>query len=258
MSIRTGTKLKVFFSSFFIQASWSFEKMQGLGFAAAISPAMKDVFNGGRSSIPAIRRHLAYYNAHPSMASPILGAAIRLEEKGRDAECPVDAGARLKGMLMGPYGAIGDSFFWGSVRPLASCLGVLCAMLWGLWCIPVFLVFYNAFHLWMRWDGLMKGYMLGEGVVGYVISLELPKWSIRLRYASAAVLGIFFAMAAFGLARPVMAWHLNNQGTWLFAGMILAFISTFFLKMFLRKGITVTSLVYIVVLPLIILGAILR
>jgi len=257
--IRRSSILKVFLGSFFLQASWSFEKMQGLGFAAAISPAIKDVFNGGGPFVSAIRRHLAFYNAHPYMTSPVLGASIRLEEKGRNGECPVDAGARLKTMVMGPYGALGDSFFWGSVRPLASCLGVLSAVLWGLWGILVFLAVYNVFHLWMRWDGLMKGYRLGEGVIGYVKSLELPKWSIRLRYVSAAVLGVFFAIAAFNLSeRGVMVRHLKYPYAWISAGIILAFASVVFLNIFFKRGITVTRLVYIVIVPLILLGVIFR
>ncbi len=257
--IRTSSILKVFLGSFFLQASWSFEKMQGLGFAAAISPAIKDVFNGDGPFVSAIRRHLAFYNAHPYMSSPVLGAAIRLEEKGRNGECPVDAGARLKSMVMGPYGALGDSFFWGSVRPLASCLGVLSVMLWGLWGILVFLAVYNIFHLWMRWDGLMKGYRLGEGVVGYVRSLELPKWSIRLRYVCAAVLGSFFAIAAFNLSGPaVIVRHLKHPNAWTYAGIILAFASVVFLNILLKRGVTVTRLIYIVILPLILLGMIFR
>lgn len=257
--IRTRSILKVFLGSFFLQASWSFEKMQGLGFAAAISPAIKDVFNGGGSFISAMRRHLAFYNAHPYMASPVLGASIRLEEKGKNGECPADAGARLKTMVMGPYGALGDSFFWGSVRPLASYLGVLSAILWGLWGILVFLAVYNVFHLWMRWDGLVKGYRLGEGVVGYVKSLELPKWSIRLRYVAAAVLGFFFAIAAFNLAeRGVMSWHLKYNYAWVSAGILLAFAAVMSLNVFLKRGVSIARLVYIVVVPLILLGVIFR
>jgi len=257
--IRTRSILKVFLGSFFLQSSWSFEKMQGLGFAAAIAPAIKDVFNNGGSFISAMRRHLAFYNAHPYMASPVLGASIRLEEKGKNGECPADAGARLKTMVMGPYGALGDSFYWGSVRPLASCLGVLSAILWGLWGILVFLAVYNSFHIWMRWDGLLKGYRLGEGVIGYVKSLELPKWSIRLRYISAAVLGIFFAIAAFNLGeRGVMGLHLNYHYAWVLAGIILAFAAVVLSNVFLKRGVTVARLIYFAIAPLILLGIIFR
>ena len=73
--ITRGAMLKVFFDSFFIQSSWSFEKMQSLGFAAAISPAIVEVYRDspeGKSA--ALKRPLAFYNAHPYMASPVLGA----------------------------------------------------------------------------------------------------------------------------------------------------------------------------------------
>ena len=106
--ITRGAMLKVFFNSFFIQSSWSFEKMQSLGFAAAISPAIGEVYRDSpEGKRAALKRHLAFYNAHPYMASPVLGAAIRLEEAVKEGGAPPDAPAALK-MVMGPYGAIGD------------------------------------------------------------------------------------------------------------------------------------------------------
>ncbi len=254
--IKTSSMIKVFLGSFFIQASWSFEKMQGLGFAAAISPAIKEMFKGAESA-SAAKRHLAFYNAHPYMASPVLGAAIRLEEKGKAGEREPAASARFKTMVMGPYGALGDSFFWGAVRPLASLLGVLTAALWGLWGPLVFLAVYNVFHLWMRWRGLVKGYELGEGVVGYIKSLELPKWSIRLKNITAAVLGIYFALAAINLTRPVVAVRgLTYVSAWTFAGAVLMFAAAIFLNMLFKKGATVARLIYLVVPSLILYGII--
>ena len=75
---------KVFLNSFFIQSAWSFEKMQGLGFAAAMAPAIKDIYKDREQACAAIRRHMVFYNAHPYMASPILGAAIKMEEEVRE------------------------------------------------------------------------------------------------------------------------------------------------------------------------------
>ena len=78
--ISQGARFKVFLGSFFIQSSWSFKKMQGLGFVAAVSPALKELYNDRAERVEALKRHTAYYNAHPYMASPILGAVIKMEE----------------------------------------------------------------------------------------------------------------------------------------------------------------------------------
>ncbi len=41
---------KVFMGSFFIQSAWNFERLQGLGFASAISPALSEIFAGNEAS----------------------------------------------------------------------------------------------------------------------------------------------------------------------------------------------------------------
>lgn len=247
---------KVFLGSFFIQSSWSFEKMQGLGFAAAISPALEELYkNDEKLRKGAYKRQLVFYNAHPYMASPVLGAAIRLEEKGQNGECPREASASFKARVMGAYGAIGDSFFWGSIRPLASCIGVLASLLWGMWGPVAFLIVYNVFHLLMRWYGLKKGYSLGEGVVSYIKSLELPKWSLRFRYLASGVLGAASAL----LVYKFFSFSLTPfRGAWLWFGgaVIFASMAAIFLNVLLKKGMTVSRLIYLVLLPLILYGVI--
>jgi PTS system mannose-specific IID component len=250
--IRRLAVFKVFASSFFIQASWSYEKMQGLGFAAAISPALREVFGDGASFRDALKRHLVFYNAHPYMASAVLGASIRLEERAKSGGCGAEAASAFKKTVMGPYGAIGDSFFWASVRPLASCAGALAAVLFGAWGVALFLAVYNAFHLWMRWRGLTQGLRLGDGVAGYVRSLGLPDMGLKLRYAAAAALGAFSSIAAlralagFGAASP----GVPRPAAW--AAIVL--VAAAVLYMLSRRGATVERLLYVVLLPLILYG----
>lgn len=246
------TMLRVFLGSFFIQSAWSFEKMQGLGFAAAISPALKEIYGGDeKRGNDALKRHLVYYNAHPYMASPVIGAAMRLEEKARDGECKAAAPAEFKKKVMAPYGAVGDSFFWSGLRPLASCAGVAAAIFWGVWGPVVFLVVYNAFHLWMRWNGLQKGYELGEGVVGYIRRLDLPGWSIRARYAACAILG---ALAA--SAMVTASAGRGHAAGWAVAGVFIISGAAFLLGILIKKGVSISAVIYAVAVPLIVYGAV--
>lgn len=247
---------KVFMGSFFIQSAWNFERLQGLGFASAISPALSEIFAGNDAArVSALKRHLVYYNAHPYMASPILGAAINMEEKASRGECDPASSAKLKAMLMAPYGAIGDMFFWGAIRPLASCLGVLTALLWGVWGPIVFLAVYNFFHLWMRWRGLKNGYKLGEGVVGYIKGLELPRRSVTARYISMAVLGALSALFAWKMAPPLTGIGRDGYSGGVFiAALAVVIVGTFFLNTLFKRGLSVSKLVYMVVAPLIVYG----
>lgn len=254
--ISRGALLKVFLGSFFIQSSWSFEKMQGLGFASAIAPALKEIFKDKKARIEAYKRHLEFYNAHPYMASPVLGASINLEEKAKGDAAGVSSAPKFKGMIMGPYGAIGDSFFWGSVRPMASVIGVLATLLWG-WTGPVaFLLLYNGFHLWMRFYGLKAGVRDGTDVVGYIMSLDLPEWGVRLKYLTAAVLGVVSVVLLWTLfveaGVPVKKW------VWVVAGFPAVVALVVALDLLFNRGLSISKLVYVVTLPLILYGLLLR
>ena len=253
---------KVFVGSFFVQSSWSFEKMQGLGFAAAIYPALVDIYpEEGESRRAALKRHMAYYNAHPYMASPILGAVINIEESASRSDCDPDMGVKLKSTLMAPYGAIGDMFFWGGIRPLASCLGIMSALLWGLWGPVVFLAVYNLFHFWMRWRGLRKGYELGPGVAGYIKDLELPRRSVTAHNITAGVLGVVAAVFAWSFV-PLFTGAGYGRGRALEVGAFICMlavvvVATLLLNRVIRRGLGVMGLVYIIVLPLVLLGVLL-
>ena len=63
-----------------IQASWSFDRMQTLGFAYAMLPALRRLYPNGDELTSRINLHLEYFNTQPYLASFILGAAVRLEE----------------------------------------------------------------------------------------------------------------------------------------------------------------------------------
>lgn len=243
---------QVFLGSLFIQSAWSFEKMQGLGFASAISPALKELFRGDEKSLKeALKRHLVFYNAHPYMASPVLGAAVRIEEKAASGQAGVEAAAAFKKLVMGPYGAIGDAFFWGSLRPLASLLGVVSALLWGIWGVVIFLAFYNVFHLWMRWQGLFKGYELGEGVVGYIKSLDMPAWARRLKYAGAFLVGTAASVMAMAIGQTTAGARLIAVGLGSFA---VAAGAAVIINFLFKRGISTATVLYAVLFPIIIMA----
>lgn len=164
--------------------------MQGLGFSAAISPALRELYADKEERLAALKRHTAYYNAHPYMASPILGAVIELEDKAARGQGDELAAGSFKEALMGPYGSIGDGFFWGMLRPVSALFGIAAALLFGLWGVVVFLALYNLFHIWMRWRGLGWGLKYGVKVIDRIAALDLPAWTRRGRYLGSALLGV--------------------------------------------------------------------
>ncbi len=180
----------VFLRSFFIQGTWNFERMQNVGFAFTIAPALRRM---GRGSV---ERHLEYFNTHPYMASPIAGAVIGMEEEGLK-EGEIEA---FKKALMGPCGAIGDSFFWGAWRPFSSMVAVtLTIRHWDVWAPLIFLILYNLPHLWIRWKGLVEGYRRRKGVVRYIEGLGMPHLAKRVRYLTIVLLSLFLALLLRGM-----------------------------------------------------------
>ena len=104
------------------------------------------------------------------MAPAIIGAIIRLEEDGASD----DDIKGLKSALMGAYGALGDSLFWSSLRPLAAVSGVIFALLGFLWAPGVFLVIYNLPHIFVRCYGMIMGHKMGIGIVRTIMLLDIP------------------------------------------------------------------------------------
>lgn len=187
---------KVLLGSFFIQSAWNYKRMQALGFAAALAPAIREIYGDAPSRARALERHLDFFNTHPYMVSPLLGAVVRTEELAASGRADAALCTEMKRKVMGPYGAIGDMFFWGALRPLASLAGAAAVLAWGAPGVVVFLVFYNAVHLAMRIGGFVAGYRLGPAVIDVVAGLDLPQWSLRLRTAAAGVAGFLVVTAA--------------------------------------------------------------
>lgn len=104
----------VFYRSNVFQGSWNFERMQALGYAYAMVPAIKRLYpEGSPERVAAIKRHLEFFNTHPYVGAPIIGVTLAMEEQ-RANGAPIDDGAinGIKVGLMGPLAGVGDPIFW--------------------------------------------------------------------------------------------------------------------------------------------------
>lgn len=175
----------IFLRSLLIQASWNVSRLQSLGFSYAAAPLAARKGDPGDPEVRALLgRHLQRFNTHPYMAAPILGSVTRLELENRTSEA-----AELKNALMGPYAAMGDSFFWGALRPF-SAVAALCLAVQGSLLAPaVFLALYTPPHLWVRIRGFLEGWRRGKDGIDFVRRLELPEKTRWVRWASAIALG---------------------------------------------------------------------
>lgn len=173
--------------------------MQGLGFFYSVAPAIRSIYKGKDDLGDAYKRHLEFFNTNPYMAAAIIGATIRLEEEGA-----ADEDIRgLKNGLMGAYGAVGDSLFWGALRPLAAIAGVTLALYGFMWAPLAFLIIYNLPHIFIRVYGLIKGYRMGTGIVNAIMMLDIPGKVRRIREATLFISGVLISAMLYPLAGEI-------------------------------------------------------
>jgi len=207
--------------------------MQGLGFAYAVSPIAKAEGEPGSPEAPVhLASHLQRFNTHPYMAAPIIGSVSRLEAENRFSEM-----ADLKNALMGPYAAIGDPFFWGSLRPFAG-IAAVCIAIKGFLLAPLlFLILYNPVHLWVRIRGFITGWQQGKNAVEFIRRLELPAMSGRIRWCSTVLLGCAAYLAATaGPFHDIFQAGLPGQ-----VGGLLVVLASF---LAVRKGLSPLAILY--------------
>ena len=167
--IPTRVRRRVWLRQFLLQGCWNYEGMQNLGFAYSILPALRDRYEGRPEEFSrALKRHLEFFNTHPAMAAVILGATIRLEERVSGGEADPRAIGTFKVGLMGSLGAIGDSYFWGALKPMASVAGAILAFVHPLLGIAALLLLYNAAHIALRYRGFTAGLGGEESAVRFL------------------------------------------------------------------------------------------
>lgn len=176
----------VYWRSMFEMASINYERFQSLGFLYAMTPVIKKLYPEKEDRADAMQRHMRMYNSHPWMISPILGVTIALEEKNASGEDTTQAIDSMKVGLMGPFAGIGDSLFWGTLRPLLAGFGASFALQGNVLGPILFLAIWNVINFGFRHYSLKYGYEKGINMVADMKSSNL----LRKVTDGASVLGL--------------------------------------------------------------------
>ena len=190
------TRLAMAFRANLLQATWNFERQQGLGWAWALAPALKRLYPDRTVRLERLAEHTAYFNTQPTLASLALGAVAQLEEQRAAGPGP-DAAAmvRIKNVLGSTLAALGDRLFWFSLRPFAAALGVLVAITRPaspLAAVVLWLT-YASVHLGVRVAGVSWGYTEGPSVLTGRLRTRLEVTITLLAYAGCILLGVLVA-----------------------------------------------------------------
>lgn len=97
-----------------LQWCWNYERMQCTGFAYAMVPIMKELYDTDEEVCRNLERHMQFYNSHPGASAAICGACCALEE-----DYQPETSDSLKIALMGPMAGIGDTIQAVLVKPIA-------------------------------------------------------------------------------------------------------------------------------------------
>ncbi|MGC9325408.1 MAG: PTS system mannose/fructose/sorbose family transporter subunit IID [Desulfomonilia bacterium] len=214
MNVPVCISLQTLWRSFFIQGAWNFKGMQNIGFLYALLPGLKLFHPTGVDE--ATRRYARFFNTQPYMAPTILGVFLNLESQRRP-----EIAESIQSSLSGSLAAIGDTFFWGTLKPLVALLFLLFFLVDQAWGILLGLIGYNIAHLWVMWWGFTRGCAEGpQGALrlGKLLSVDLSK---RISLLIPLLAGIVLSGLAFS----------SEIGYGLFAGIVLFVAALIALKM---------------------------
>ncbi|WP_432290108.1 PTS system mannose/fructose/sorbose family transporter subunit IID [Olsenella uli] len=179
--------MSVFWRSFTINASFNYERQMSQGFVYSMIPALKKLYPAKEDLAQSLTRHGEFFNVTPMVAPLVMGITAAMEEENtKSDDFDINSVNGVKAALMGPLSGIGDSIFWGTLRPLAA--GIACSLaLAGNSFAPIlFLLLFNVFNVACRYFGLFKGYEMGTS---FLTKLE-KSGALQKVFVAAGIIGL--------------------------------------------------------------------
>lgn len=167
---------KVFWRSIPLEHSWNYERMGNVGYCFAMYPVLKKLYPDKEELIKAMKRHLSLYNVTPYISTFPLGISAAMEEaNSMDENFDTDSIGAVKSALMGPLSGVGDAFFWGTLRVIATGIGCTLALKGNILGPILFLLIFNVPHYIIRYLGTFLGYKLGSKSIEKITESGLMK-----------------------------------------------------------------------------------
>lgn len=153
---------KIFLRSFTINAAFNYERQMSQGVQYALGPALKKLYPEEDRLAAALKRHAEFFNTTPMLGPFVFGITAAMEEENaNDPDFDESSINSVKASLMGPLAGIGDSVFWGTLRPLAGGIACSLALTGNLFAPILFLLIFNIPNVLVRYYGVHWGYQSG-------------------------------------------------------------------------------------------------
>lgn len=148
---------------------WNYERQMNMAFCYSMLPIIKKLYPNKDDQVQAMQRHLEFFNTTPHMSTLVLGITAAMEEQNAtDPEFETESINNVKVSLMGPLAGIGDSFIWGTLRIIATGVGVSLAAQGNILGPILFLLLFNIPAQGLRFYLMHAGYKLGSGFLAKV------------------------------------------------------------------------------------------
>jgi fructoselysine/glucoselysine PTS system EIID component len=155
---------RIFWRSFQMEFSWNYERQMNMAYAYAMIPLLKKLYKKKEDLSQALKRHLEFFNTTPHIVTMMLGLSAAMEKQNAENK-DFDSSTinSVKASLMGPLAGLGDSFFWGTLRLIATGVGTSLALQGNLLGPILFLLVFNVPHILIRFMLTRLGFKMGTG-----------------------------------------------------------------------------------------------
>ena len=193
--------LRALLRLYFVQGTWNYERMLGVGMGYAADPLLADLARiDPERHRAAVVRSAEFFNSHPYLAGLALGASIRAEYDG----VPGEQVTRLRTALCSPLGAIGDQVFWAGLLPaLVGATIAAVALTGGWWPVLLLLAVWNGVRAYTGAWALRTGLATGMKVGAAINAAPLAPLAALAGAVAGFMVGFGATLAAGWLARPV-------------------------------------------------------
>lgn len=161
---KTDRKLlrKTCFRTLSLSASFTYDKMQGLGFLRAMIPFINHYNKTDEKRIEAYKRQWTTFNTTPTVGTYISGISAAMEKKvAQDESFNTDTIEATKSSLMAPVASIGDFLCWGTLRVIALAVGIALALQGSILGVLLHLIIFNIPTTLVRYYGSIIGFTEG-------------------------------------------------------------------------------------------------
>ncbi|RRZ92987.1 PTS system mannose/fructose/sorbose family transporter subunit IID [Erwinia sp. 198] len=154
---------QLFFRQFQLLGSMNYTRMEGLSYGWILAPMLKKIYPDPHRYLQALQRNSQFFNTNQHLAPFIMGLTLSMEQENASRDdFDVASINGIKVALMGPFAGVGDAFFYGVLRIIATGIAIGLASQGNPLGPVLFLVIYNLPSYLVRYYGGVIGYRLGS------------------------------------------------------------------------------------------------